>query len=799
MGMNITEKLIKNHLVSGEMVAGKEIAIKIDQTLTQDSTGTMAYLQFEAIGIPRVKTEKSVAYIDHNTLQTGFENADDHKYIQTVTSKHGIYFSKPGNGICHQVHLERFGKPGKTLLGSDSHTPTGGGIGMLAIGAGGLDVAVAMGGGAYYLAMPKVCRVNLTGKLSPWVTAKDVILEVLRRLSVKGGVGKVMEYAGEGVKTLSVPQRATITNMGAELGATTSVFPSDEVTKRFLDAQGRGEDWIELSADTDATYDEEVTIALDEIAPLVACPHSPDNIKQVKDVAGLKVDQVAIGSCTNSSYTDMMTVAALLKGKSVHPDVSLVIAPGSKQVMNMLAANGALADIISAGARILECGCGPCIGMGQAPATNAVSLRTINRNFEGRSGTKSAQVYIVSPETAVASALAGVVTDPHTLGEAPLVSMPEHFMVNDNLIIPPAPEGECVKVVRGPNIQPFPKNTKVPKEIKGGALIKVEDNITTDHIMPSNAKLLPYRSNIPYLSDYCLTPVDPAFPARAKAEHGGILVAGQNYGQGSSREHAALVPLYLGIRAVVAKSFARIHRDNLINNGILPLTFANEGDYDDISPMDELTLPHVREAIAQGQEQLTLHNATKGRDYTVCLPLTQRQRGRILAGGLPDIAGTGNLSAEKMQIIQKVAMTIDPIFIIKFLASFLFYFIGGYLLYASLFAAIGAAVDNETDSQQFLTPLSIILVIGLYIGFAAMKSPESPMVFWSSLIPFTSPIVMLVRIPFGVPTWEILTSMALLIVSFIFFTWLSGKIYRIGILMYGKKVTWKELYKWLKY
>ncbi|MFR8371846.1 MAG: aconitate hydratase [Anaerotignum faecicola] len=636
MGMNITEKLIKNHLVSGEMVAGKEIAIKIDQTLTQDSTGTMAYLQFEAIGIPRVKTEKSVAYIDHNTLQTGFENADDHKYIQTVTSKHGIYFSKPGNGICHQVHLERFGKPGKTLLGSDSHTPTGGGIGMLAIGAGGLDVAVAMGGGAYYLAMPKVCRVNLTGKLSPWVTAKDVILEVLRRLSVKGGVGKVMEYAGEGVKTLSVPQRATITNMGAELGVTTSVFPSDEVTKRFLDAQGRGEDWIELSADADATYDEEVTIALDEIAPLVACPHSPDNIKQVKDVAGLKVDQVAIGSCTNSSYTDMMTVAALLKGKSVHPDVSLVIAPGSKQVMNMLAANGALADIISAGARILECGCGPCIGMGQAPATNAVSLRTINRNFEGRSGTKSAQVYIVSPETAVASALAGVVTDPHTLGEAPLVSMPEHFMVNDNLIIPPAPEGECVKVVRGPNIQPFPKNTKVPKEIKGGALIKVEDNITTDHIMPSNAKLLPFRSNVPYLADYCLTPCDPEFPARAKAAGGGFIIAGQNYGQGSSREHAALAPLQLGVKGVIAKSFARIHMANLINNGILPLVFVNEWDYDNIRLGDEFVIKYAADQIkgaVEGQNVMVTLVRT-GEEIPTRLNISARQCDILLAGGL---------------------------------------------------------------------------------------------------------------------------------------------------------------------
>ncbi|NCC15632.1 MAG: aconitate hydratase [Clostridia bacterium] len=634
--MNLTEKLISTHLVSADMTPGKEIAIKIDQTLTQDSTGTMAYLQFEAMGIPRVKTERSVAYIDHNTLQTGFENADDHKYIQTVAKKHGIYFSKPGNGICHQVHLERFGKPGKTLLGSDSHTPTGGGIGMLAIGAGGLDVAVAMGGGAYYLAMPKVCRVNLIGSLQPWVTAKDVILEVLRLLSVKGGVGKVMEYSGEGVKSLSVPQRATITNMGAELGATTSVFPSDEVTKAFLKAQGREEDWIELSADADAAYDEEITVDLDKIVPLVACPHSPDNIKQVKEIQGLAVDQVAIGSCTNSSYTDMMTVAALLKGKTVDPNVSLVIAPGSKQVMNMLAANGSLADIIAAGARVLECGCGPCIGMGQAPATNAVSLRTINRNFEGRSGTKSAQVYIVSPETAVASALSGKLTDPHTLGEAPLISMPEHFLVNDNLIIPPAAEKETVTVVRGPNIQPFPKNTKISKDIHGGALIKVGDNITTDHIMPSNAKLLPYRSNVPYLADYCLTPCDPKFPARAKAAGGGFIIAGQNYGQGSSREHAALAPLQLGVKSVLAKSFARIHMANLINNGILPLVFVNEWDYDSIQLGDEFSIKYVADQIksaVDGQDVIVTHVRT-GEEIRTRLNISTRQRDILLAGGL---------------------------------------------------------------------------------------------------------------------------------------------------------------------
>ena len=642
--MNLTEKLIKDHLVRGEMIAGKEIAIKIDQTLTQDSTGTMAYLQFEAIGIPRVKTERSVAYIDHNTLQTGFENADDHKYIQTVANKHGIYFSKPGNGICHQVHLERFGKPGKTLLGSDSHTPTGGGIGMLAIGAGGLDVAVAMGGGAYFLTMPKVCRINLTGKLSPWVTAKDVILEVLRILTVKGGVGKVMEYTGDGVKTLSVPQRATITNMGAELGATTSVFPSDEVTKAFLKAQDREEDWIELSADTDAVYDEEITIALDRISPLVACPHSPDNIKQVKEIEGLAVDQVAIGSCTNSSYTDMMTVAELLKGKTVDPNVSLVIAPGSKQVMNMLAANGGLSDIISAGARVLECGCGPCIGMGQAPATNAVSLRTINRNFEGRSGTKSAQVYIVSPETAVASALSGKITVPQALGNAPNVSTPDKFMINDNLVIPPSESGESIKVVRGPNIQPFPKNTKLPKSIKGGVLIKVVDNITTDHIMPSNAKLLPYRSNVPYLADFCLTPCDPAFPARAKAAGGGIIIAGQNYGQGSSREHAALAPLQLGIKAVIAKSFARIHMANLINNGILPLVFNNEWDYDTPRLGDELAIKFAEDQVkgaVEGQAVIVTNTQT-GEEISTRLNISPRQRDILLAGGLLNFTKAGN-------------------------------------------------------------------------------------------------------------------------------------------------------------
>ena len=634
--MNLTQKILASHLVSGQMIPGEEISIRIDQTLTQDSTGTMAYLQFEAMGVKRVRTKRSVAYIDHNTLQTGFENADDHQYIQTVAHKHGIWCSKPGNGICHQVHLERYGIPGWTLLGSDSHTPTGGGIGMLAIGAGGLDVAVAMGGGAYYLTCPRVVNVHLTGKLPYGVAAKDIILEVLRRLSVKGGVGRVMEYTGPGVATLTVPERATIANMGAELGATTSVFPSDEVTRAFLKAQDREADWQPLAADPGAAYDETVEICLDTLLPLVAKPHMPDNVETVEAVGPIAVDQVFIGSCTNSSYQDMMRVARILKGKRVHPNVSLVIGPGSRQVLTMLARNGALADMMAAGARILETACGPCIGMGQSPRTGAVSLRTNNRNFYARSGTASAGIYLVSCETAAASALTGVLTDPRTLDVDLEIPQPEHFEVNDNLVIPPVEEGheDEVEVVRGPNLHPFPLGKALADTVTGKVLLKMEDNITTDHIMPSNAKLLPYRSNIPYLSDYCLTPVDPAFPARAKAEHGGILVAGQNYGQGSSREHAALVPLYLGIRAVVAKSFARIHRDNLINNGILPLTFANEGDYDDISPMDELTLPHVREAIAQGQEQLTLHNATKGRDYTVCLPLTQRQRGMILAGGL---------------------------------------------------------------------------------------------------------------------------------------------------------------------
>ena len=634
--MNLTQKILDAHLVSGKLIPGEEISIRIDQTLTQDSTGTMAYLQFEAMGIGRVKTRRSVAYIDHNTLQTGFENADDHQYIQSVAKKHGIWCSKPGNGICHQVQLERFGVPGMTLLGSDSHTPTGGGIGMLAIGAGGLDVAVAMGGGAYYLTCPKVVGVKLNGKLPYAVAAKDIILEVLRRLSVKGGTGKVMEYIGEGVKSLTVPERATIANMGAELGATTSVFPSDEVTRAFLKAQGREQDFRELSADPDAAYDEMLEINLEELEPLVARPHLPDNVETVQKVGPIKVDQVFIGSCTNSSYQDMMRVARILKGKTVHPDVSLVIGPGSKQVLTMLAENGALADMLNAGARILECACGPCIGMGQSPKTNAVSVRTNNRNFYARSGTASAGIYLTSCETAAVTAIAGVLTDPRTLDIDLTVEMPASFDVNDNLVIPPVKEGqeESVEVVRGPNIKPFPLGHDLEDTVRGKVLLKMEDNITTDHIMPSNAKLLPFRSNIPHLSDFCLTPVDEIFPARAKAEKGGILVAGSNYGQGSSREHAALVPLYLGIRAVAAKSFARIHQANLINNGILPLTFANEADYDRIDQMDELSLPDVRASVEAGKDELELRNETKQESYKVLLPLTERQRGMILSGGL---------------------------------------------------------------------------------------------------------------------------------------------------------------------
>ena len=634
MGYTIAQNIIKEHLVCGEMVAGKEIGLKIDQTLTQDATGTMAYLQFEAMGIDRVKTELSVAYIDHNTLQAGFENADDHRYIQTVTKKHGIRFSRPGNGICHQVHLERFSKPGKTLIGSDSHTPTAGGIGMLGMGAGGLDVAVAMGGGTYYITMPKMIKVNLLGKLSDYVGAKDVILEVLRILGVKGGVGAIVEYAGEGVKSLSVPQRATITNMGAELGATSSIFPSDEVTKAFLQAEGRAEDYIELSSDADATYDAEYTVDLSSLKPLSACPHSPDNVKPVSELAGMKINQVCIGSCTNSSMQDMLTVASMLKGKTVHPDVSLSISPGSKQVYTMLAECGALADLINAGARVLECACGPCIGMGFSPQSAGVSLRTFNRNFLARSGTADAQVYLVSPETAAASAIAGVFTDPTTLGKAPAIEMPTAFKINDNLIELPASveEADSVVVERGPNIKPIPVGKAPDKDLACELVLKVGDDITTDHIMPAGTKVLPYRSNVPKLSEFCFTVCDKDFPARAKQKGGGVILGGMNYGQGSSREHAALVPLYLGIKAVIAKSFARIHVANLINFGIVPMTLENPDDYDAFAEGDNIEIQGFANAV-KGETSATLVNKTNGATAKLCLNLSARQREMLLAGG----------------------------------------------------------------------------------------------------------------------------------------------------------------------
>ena len=632
MALTVTEKIIEKHLVAGKMERGKEIGIRIDQTLTQDSTGTMAYLQFEALGLNRVKTQKSLAYIDHNLLQTGPENADDHLYIQSIAKKYGIYFSKAGNGICHQVHLERFGVPGQTLLGSDSHTPTCGGLGMLGFGAGGLDVAVAMAGGEYYITMPHIVRVELKGKLRPGVSAKDIILEVLRRYRVKGGLNKVFEYTGEGVKHLTVPERATITNMGAELGATTSIFPSDEKTYEFLKAQGREGDFAPIEADEDAQNDEAITIDLSRLEPLIACPHSPDKVVPVSSLDGLKLNQVAIGSCTNSSYMDLMKVAKILEDKTIAEDVSLVISPGSKQVLNMLAENGALAKLISAGARILEAGCGPCIGMGQSPNTGGVSLRTFNRNFKGRSGTFSAHVYLVSPETAAVSALTGYITNPEGYVKDLDIAVPEKFLINDNLIISPAEEGEDVEIIRGPNIKPFPRNKGMDENVGGKVLIKVGDDITTDHIMPSNAKLLPYRSNIPYLSDYCFLPCDPDFPKRARENKGGIILAGFNYGQGSSREHAALVPLYLGIKAVIAKSFARIHKENLINNGILPLTFENEEDYNRIDILDELFIKNILTQI--DENKIIVRNISKDAEYIMLLDVTERQRNILKAGGL---------------------------------------------------------------------------------------------------------------------------------------------------------------------
>jgi aconitate hydratase len=631
VGDNLVYKILKSHVVEGELKAGEPIALKIDQTLTQDSTGTMAYLQLEAMGIDRVKTKKSVAFIDHNMLQQGFENADDHKFIQTVASKYGVYFSKPGNGICHQIFLERFSTPGDTLIGSDSHTPTAGGVGMLAMGAGGLDVALAMGGGAYNINTPKVVKIELTGKLNKMVAAKDVILEVLRILTVKGGVGKVFEYAGEGVKTLSVPERATITNMGAELGATTSIFPSDERTLEFFKAQGREENWIEFKPDADAVYDEVVIINLSELTPLTAKPHSPDNVAKVTEVGKIKVDQVFIGSCTNSSYEDLMKVAKILKGNKVHPDISLVIGPGSRQVMEMMARNGALADIISAGARILENGCGPCIGMGQSPGTDAISLRTVNRNFYGRSGTLSGQIYIVSPETAAVSAISGVLTDPTEIDVDLTIDMPKEFLIDDSMILAPAPTNAEVEVVRGPNIKPFPVSKPLGEEVEGKVLIKVEDNITTDHIMPSNSKLLPFRSNIPYLAEFCFNTVDTEFPKRAKEFDGGFIIAGGNYGQGSSREHAALAPLYLGVKAVIAKSFARIHKANLINNGIVPMEFKNEVDYDSIDLIDDLKMENIQTALESGVA--IVKNLTKGTQFEATVDLTEKEIAVIKDGG----------------------------------------------------------------------------------------------------------------------------------------------------------------------
>ncbi len=635
MALTLAQKIIKSHLVCGEMIPGKEIGLKIDQTLTQDATGTMAYLQFEAMGIERVKTELSVAYIDHNTLQNGFENADDHQFIQSVAQKRGIRFSRPGNGICHQVHLERFGVPGKTLLGSDSHTPTGGGIGMLAMGAGGLDVAVAMGGGTYYIPMPTIVNVELKGKLRPWVAAKDIILEVLRIMSVKGGVGKIIEYTGEGVKTLSVPERATITNMGAELGATTSIFPSDEITYNFLKAQNREEAYIELSADEGAVYDEHIIIDLDKLVPMAAMPHMPDNVKTVEEIGRIAIDQVCIGSCTNSSLLDMMKVAAILKGRTVASNVSLSIAPGSKQVLTMLAENGALADMIAAGARILESACGPCIGMGQSPNSKGISLRTFNRNFEGRSGTADAGVYLVSPEVAAASAVNGYLTDPRTLGEMPEIVMPENFLINDNMVLLPDTANEAInRVIKyGPNIKSVPTGKPLESNITAKVMLKVEDNITTDHIMPAGAKILPYRSNVPYLSKFCFGVCDTTFPERCLNEGGGFIVGGANYGQGSSREHAALVPLYLGIRAVITKSFARMHKANLINSGIIPLTFSDESDYDRISESDSLTLKNIRTAVSSSDKAILVNN-TKNEEYELCLDLSERARQILLAGGM---------------------------------------------------------------------------------------------------------------------------------------------------------------------
>src|SRR5437868_6749923 len=634
MPQNLVQKIISAHLVSGEMVPGKEVAIHIDQTLTQDATGTMSYLQFEAMGIPRVRTDISVSYVDHNMLQTGFENADDHRFLQSIAAKYGIFFSRPGNGICHQVHLERFAIPGKTLLGSDSHTPTCGGLGMIAIGAGGLDVAVAMGGGPFYMAMPEVWLVRLVGKRQHWVAAKDIIFELLRRLTVKGGVGKIIEYGGPGVADLTVPERGTITNMGAELGATTSIFPSDRRTQAYMSAQQRGDDGVELGPDPDAEYDGVIEINLDELEPLVSRPHSPDSVVPVSELVGTPVTQVLVGSCTNSSYVDLQTVAGVLKGKTVHPSLSFGVTPGSRQVYTMIARSGALGDLIESGARILESACGPCIGMGQAPASGAASLRSFNRNFEGRSGTPNAQVYLASPETCAASALTGVITDPRELGGKLPIDLPEKYLVEDNMIMPPAEDPEGVEVVRGPNIKPLPINKAMADDLVGQVLLKVGDNITTDHIMPAGAKVLPLRSNIPAISEYVFEKVDPSFATRARAQGGGLVVGGSNYGQGSSREHAALAPMYLGVRGVLVKSFARIHRDNLINFGILPMVFVNPEDYDDISEKDELLIEGAKSQLALGAEVLHVRNLTKNHTYEVRSNLSPRQAKIIIEGGL---------------------------------------------------------------------------------------------------------------------------------------------------------------------
>ena len=630
MGLNLTQKIFKEHMVSGELVPGKEVSIKVDQTLTQDATGTMSYLQFEALGLDKVRTELSVSYVDHNMLQTGFENADDHRYLQTVAARYGIVFSRPGNGICHQVHLERFGKPGKTMLGSDSHTPTNGGLGMIAIGAGGLDVALAMGGEPFYLSMPKVVLVKLTGKLQPFVSAKDIILELLRRLTVKGGVNRIFEYGGEGVSSLSVPERSTITNMGAELGATTSIFPSDEKTRQYLKAQGREQDYRPYAADADASYDEVVEIDLNTLEPLIAQPHSPDNVVKVRDIKGVPVSQVAIGSCTNSSYKDLMGISAVMTGKTVHPNVSLGFSPGSRQTLEMISQNGVLANLITSGARLLESACGPCIGMGFAPPSGGVSVRTFNRNFEGRSGTKDAKVYLASPEVAAACAITGVITDPRDLGVTfKSVDIPEKYVLDDRMFIFPEGDGSKVEIVRGPNIKPLPTRDRIASKVSGKVLLKVGDNITTDHIMPAGAKVLPLRSNVPAISQYVFEAIDPMFPKRAKEEGGGFIVGGTNYGQGSSREHAALAPMYLGVKGVITKAFARIHLANLINFGILPLTFVNEADYDKIEANDTLEL----DTTHLDKKPLTLKNVTKGIDIPVTHSLTDRDLEIVKAGG----------------------------------------------------------------------------------------------------------------------------------------------------------------------